>query len=135
MSVPASEQRDISHKQLLPPGRSKRIRNESDASFCAPERFLAWRKLLFKPDLDFVTHSCFLARCEHAPLVFHDEAYRVLHLAVFWSAASLQLRLHSVSLVLDVFQCVLHQVTHSAVLRRIQSLDVLQDVQNLTDRI
>lgn len=64
--------------------------------------------------------------------MFHDEAYGVLHLGVFGSAASLHLGLHSVSLVLDVFQRVLHQVTHSAVLRRIQRLDVLQDVQHLT---
>lgn len=64
--------------------------------------------------------------------MFHDEADGVLHLAVFRSAASLHLGLDGVSLVLDVFQRVLHQVTHSAVLRRIQRLDVLQDVQHLT---
>lgn len=65
--------------------------------------------------------------------MLHDETYRVLHLAVFRSTASLHLGLHSVSLVLDVFQRVLHQVTHSAVLGRIQRLDVLQDVQHLTE--
>lgn len=69
---------------------------------------------------------------KHTPLVFHDEAYGVLHLGVFRSAAFLHLRLHGVSLVLDVLQRVLHQVTHGAVLRRIQRLDVLQDVQDLT---
>lgn len=64
--------------------------------------------------------------------MLHDEADRVLHLAVLWSAASLHLMLHGMSLVLDVFQRVLNQVTHGAVLRRIQRLDVLQDVQHLT---
>lgn len=81
------------------------------------------------------THALSLfrsTRLKHTPLVFHDEAYGVLHLAVLRSAASLHLGLHGVSLVLDVFQRVLHQVTHSAVLRRIQRLDVLQDVQHLT---
>lgn len=82
-------------------------------------------------DTAFLTQVFILAQNKHTPLVFHDEAYGVLHLSVFGSTASLHLGLHNVSLVLDVFQRVLHQVTHSAVLRRIQRLDVLQDVQHL----
>lgn len=68
------------------------------------------------------------------PLVFHNKADWILDLQVFGSAAPLHLRSDRMLLVLDVLQCVLHQVAHSSMLRRIQSLDMLQDVQHLGAR-
>lgn len=62
------------------------------------------------------------------PLVFHDEANRILDLQVFWSATLLHLRCNRMFLVLDVLQCMLYQVTHCPMLGGVQCLNVLQDV-------
>ena len=66
-----------------------------------------------------------------APLVFHDQACGVADVHVLRSAAPLHLGLHRLLLVLDVFQCVLHQVAHRTVLGWVQRLDVLQNIQHL----
>lgn len=62
------------------------------------------------------------------PLVFHDEANRILDLQVFWCATFLHLRCNRMLLVLDVLQCMLYQVTHCPMLGGVQCLNVLQDV-------
>lgn len=66
--------------------------------------------------------------------MFHDEAYRVLYVPVFRRAASLHLRLFWMSLMLDVLERVLHQIPDRSVLRRVQSLDMLQNIQHLGQR-
>lgn len=69
------------------------------------------------------------ATCKrNQPLVFHDEADRILDLQVFWSATLLHLRCNRMFLVLDVLQCMLYQVTHRPMLGGVQRLNVLQDV-------
>ena len=60
--------------------------------------------------------------------MFHNEADRILDFQVFWSTSLLDLRRYWMLLMLDVFQRVLHQITHCPVLGGIQCLNVLQDV-------
>lgn len=52
----------------------------------------------------------------HRPLVFHNEANRILDLQVFWSATPLHLRCNGMLLMLNVLQCMLYQVTHCPML-------------------
>lgn len=66
--------------------------------------------------------------------MFHDEAYRVLYVPVFRRAASFHLRLFWMSLMLDVLKRMLHQIPDRSVLRRVQSLDMLQNIQHLRQR-
>lgn len=68
------------------------------------------------------------------PLMFHDEADGVLYVPVLRRAASLHLRLFWMSLMLDVLERMLHQIPHRSVLGRVQSLNVLQNIQHLRQR-
>lgn len=81
-----------------------------------------------------VVHKFAAHTNRNPPLMFHDEAYRVLHVPVFRRAASLHLRLFWMSLMLDVLERVLHQIPDRSVLRRVQSLDMLQNIQHLRQR-
>lgn len=74
-----------------------------------------------------------VGKAPSSPLVFHDEPNGEANLLVLLIRAVLDLGAQLLLAPLDVLQGVLHQVPHSPVLGWVQGLDVLQDVQDLSN--